>query len=712
MSESSRSLPSARTFYDEVGGAPVFAGLVAHFYAGVRTDPVLAPLYPQDDWDGAEIRLRSFLEQYWGGPTTYSQERGHPRLRMRHAPFAIGPAERDAWLRAHARRPSTPWTSPPEQDATLWGYLEMAAAQHAEPLPGRRRRRPLALNPALPRHIPRSPVRPDPSPLPSPRHRLVAGRGVLPDLHPQLRRRERRRRGRPGRHPQPAAATWPTSASTPCGSRRSTRRRWPTTATTSPTRATSSRCSATWRSSTRCSPRRTRLGLRVTIDLVPNHSSHDHEWFQAALAAAPGSPERARYVFRDGRGADGSEPPNNWPSIFGGPAWTRVPDGQWYLHIFAPEQPDLNFDEPRGGRRPRARRCGSGSTAGVDGFRIDVAHGMAKPEGLPDMVLRGGHRPARRPRRRRPAVRPGRRARGAPPDPRRARRVPGPHGGRRGVGVRRRPARAVPPGRRTAARLQLQAAHRRLDGRRPAGRRRRLPGRGRRHAGARPAGCCPTTTGPGTSPGTAAARSGLRRARAAALLQLALPGAAYLYNGDELGLPNVDDLPDAALQDPVWERSGHTERGRDACRVPMPWSGNEPSVRVLVAARTTWLPMPAGWAGADRGGPGGGPCVDTVAVPSRAARCARSPRRSPGESLQWLPAPDGCLAFRRPGGLVCLLNLSGAAIPLPEGRVLLASADDAAGTLPVDAAVWLHGLSSGSAAARPGSGTSRRRRRP
>jgi hemoglobin len=126
MSESSRSLPSARTFYDEVGGAPVFRALGARFYAGVRTDPVLAPLYPQDDWDGAETRLRGFLEQYWGGPTTYSQERGHPRLRMRHAPFAIGPAERDAWL-AHMRDAVDSLGLSAEQDATLWGYLEMAA---------------------------------------------------------------------------------------------------------------------------------------------------------------------------------------------------------------------------------------------------------------------------------------------------------------------------------------------------------------------------------------------------------------------------------------------------------------------------------------------------------------------------------------------------------------------------------------------------------
>jgi hemoglobin len=126
MSESTPSLPSARTFYDEVGGHATFVRLVARFYAGVRTDPVLAPLYPQDDWDGAEVRLRGFLEQYWGGPTTYSQERGHPRLRMRHAPFAIGPVERDAWL-SHMRDAVDSLELSPEQDATLWGYLEMAA---------------------------------------------------------------------------------------------------------------------------------------------------------------------------------------------------------------------------------------------------------------------------------------------------------------------------------------------------------------------------------------------------------------------------------------------------------------------------------------------------------------------------------------------------------------------------------------------------------
>jgi hemoglobin len=125
MSETSR-LPAARTFYAEIGGEPTFRALVAHFYAGVREDPILRPMYPGDDWDGAETRLRMFLEQYWGGPRTYSDDRGHPRLRMRHAPFAIDEKARDAWL-THMRAAVDSLELPAEQDATLWGYLEMAA---------------------------------------------------------------------------------------------------------------------------------------------------------------------------------------------------------------------------------------------------------------------------------------------------------------------------------------------------------------------------------------------------------------------------------------------------------------------------------------------------------------------------------------------------------------------------------------------------------
>ena len=137
-------------------------------------------------------------------------------------------------------------------------------------------------------------------------------------------------------------------------------------------------------------------GMKLTMDLVPNHTSDQHAWFRAALAAGPGSPERARYLFRDGRGEDGSEPPNNWPSIFGGPAWERVTEadgspGQWYLHVFAPEQPDLDWTNPEVSE-DLARTLRFWLDRGVDGFRIDVAHGMAKPEGLPDMDLSRGTR--------------------------------------------------------------------------------------------------------------------------------------------------------------------------------------------------------------------------------------------------------------------------------------------------------------------------------
>ena len=179
---------------------------------------------------------------------------------------------------------------------------------------------------------------------------------------------------------------------------------------------------------------------------------------------------------------------------------------------------------------------------------------------------------------------------------------------------------------------------------------------------------------------------GTRRARAAALLQLALPGAAYVYNGDELGLPDVE-LPDSALQDPIWERSGHTVRGRDQCRIPLPWSGTEPSYG-FSARRDTWLPMPEGWAGLTAQAQAADPASMQSLYRSALALRTSSPAFA-GESLDWLPAPDGCLAFRRPGGLVCLVNLSGADVPLPEGQVLLASADLGGGSLPDDTAVWL-----------------------
>lgn len=138
------SIPAGRgdavTFFDAVGGEETFRRLVHRFYAGVADDPILRPLYPEADLSGAEERLRMFLVQYWGGPKTYSEQRGHPRLRMRHVGFRIGLAERDAWLR-HMREAVDSLELPAEADTLLWDYLVMAAqslvnSDHDNPVGG------------------------------------------------------------------------------------------------------------------------------------------------------------------------------------------------------------------------------------------------------------------------------------------------------------------------------------------------------------------------------------------------------------------------------------------------------------------------------------------------------------------------------------------------------------------------------------------------
>ena len=239
---------------------------------------------------------------------------------------------------------------------------------------------------------------------------MVGRRRHLPDLPALVRRRRRRRHRRPAGHHGAARRPRRRWASTPCGCPRSTARRRPTRATTSPTTATSTRCSAPSPTSTRCSrrPRARAEGRSSTSCRTTPPTST--AWFQAALAAAPGSPERARYLFRDGRGADGAQPPNDWQSRVRRPGLdprhrARRAPGQWYLHLFDPRQPDLDWD---------TRRSAPSSTTilrfwldrGVDGFRIDVAHGLVKADGPARRaaVRRDGRRPASRPTRRRTRI--------------------------------------------------------------------------------------------------------------------------------------------------------------------------------------------------------------------------------------------------------------------------------------------------------------------
>jgi alpha-glucosidase len=185
---------------------------------------------------------------------------------------------------------------------------------------------------------------------------------------------------------------------------------------------------------------------------------------------------------------------------------------------------------------------------------------------------------------------------------------------------------------------------------------------------------------------------GIRRARAAALLMLALPGGAYVYQGEELGLPEVEDLPEDVLQDPTWTRSEHTRRGRDGCRVPIPWSGTQPPYGFSPEGSTAspWLPQPPSWAAlsveAEAGDPG------SVLSLYRTALHLRRELPALGDgTLRWLEAPEGALAFARDPGFACLVNVSADALPLPEGaRVLVASGplrDD--GGLGPDTAAWV-----------------------
>ena len=246
------------------------------------------------------------------------------------------------------------------------------------------------------------------------------------------------------------------------------------------------------------------------MDLVPNHTSSAHPWFQAALAAGPGTDARERYIFRDGTGPGGVHPPNNWESIFGGPAWTRVtePDGnpgQWYLHLFDAEQPDLNW-ENREVYDDLEKTLRFWLERGVDGFRIDVAHGMAKPPGLPDMEITKDEHAARRPGRR-PAVQPRRCARHPSPHSHRARRLPARGRYRRGVGVRQRTVLPVPARRRAAPGLQFPAAAGRVRrGRHPRCDRELVGGSGDRERDADVDAVQPRRR-PRTSPGTATAMS-------------------------------------------------------------------------------------------------------------------------------------------------------------------------------------------------------------
>lgn len=443
-------------------------------------------------------------------------------------------------------------------------------------------------------------------------------------------------------------------------------------------------------------------GIRVIIDVVPNHCSAAHPWFVEALAAGPGSAARERFWFRPGGGPGGDRPPNDWPSIFGGPAWTRTtnPDGtpgEWYLHLFAPEQPDLNWANPKV-REEFEDVLRFWLDRGVDGIRIDSAALLAKDPELPDLAT-------------------------ATTDPftdrdelhdiyRSWRRVAdGYDGDRVLVGEvwlpdRERLARYLRPDElhtafnfdflgcpweATALRTVIDdtiATHQ------PVGApatwvlsnhdvTRHVTRYGRADTSFRL---------DHRQHGVHTDRAlGTRRARAAALLAFALPGSAYLYQGEELGLWEVEDLPDEVRQDPFWVRSGHTDRGRDGCRVPLPWSGSAPPFGFgPPGTAAPWLPQPTSWrrfsVEAEHDDPSSMLTLYRTALRIRRA----TPALGAGGPPRWLDAPPGVLAFAREPGFACVVNLSGGTTTLPAHRdVLLSSGPLAGGALPTDTAAWL-----------------------
>ncbi|NEC63076.1 glycoside hydrolase family 13 protein [Streptomyces sp. SID9727] len=427
------------------------------------------------------------------------------------------------------------------------------------------------------------------------------------------------------------------------------------------------------------------LGLKFIVDLVPNHTSDRHPWFLDALAAGPGSAERERYLFRAGRGAAGELPPNDWRSAFGGPAWTRVADGEWYCHLHAPEQPDLNWRDPKV-RDAFTDVLRHWLDRGVDGFRVDVAHALFKAEGLPDAgpgqhtdPLRNHLMPYYDQEELHPLYREWRALLDTHPAP------PGAVAPRDRVMVAEsavfdpaRLARYIRPDEMHQAFnfAFLEAAWEPAELRRVIDDSFGVPGAAvtwllSSHDAVRPV----------TRYGS------LARARAAALLMLALPGSAYLYQGEELGLPQAE-VPVDRILDPLWERSGRTERGRDGARVPLPWSGARAPYGFTTAdAGATWLPQPADWAGLTVAGQETDP-GSTLALYRAALRLRRAhPAPDPAAPPVWLSEPGApVLAFRR-GELTCAVNLGDAPVRTP-GRPLLSSGPLDGDALPPDTAAW------------------------
>jgi alpha-glucosidase len=441
------------------------------------------------------------------------------------------------------------------------------------------------------------------------------------------------------------------------------------------------------------------LGIRTIVDIVPNHVSSEHPWFRAAVAAGPGSPERARFWFRPGRGANGEEPPNDWQSIFGGSAWTRTGgDGSdWYLHLFAPEQPDLNWThEDVWAEHEEILRFWF--DRGAAGVRIDSAALLIKDPDLGEE--RADAAPGEHPFTDRDALHDVyRRWRAIADSYEEPRLLVGeiwlPDADRLGRYLR-------------ADELHMAFNFDFLSCPWDATRMRAsIDGALATHAPVAAPATWVLSNHDVTRPVTRYGRAdtsfafeakragtptdlirGTRRARAAALLAMALPGSLYVYQGEELGLPEVENIPTEKKQDPMWFRSGGVDPGRDGCRTPMPWSGERaPYGFSPDGGARPWLDQPDDWA------------VLTVEAESRDPGSMLSLYRE-GLGLRrtlfgrtvgfsWVSAADDVIAFSRGDGVTCLVNFGVDGVALPADAEILISSDELeGGVVQQDTTVW------------------------
>jgi alpha-glucosidase len=438
------------------------------------------------------------------------------------------------------------------------------------------------------------------------------------------------------------------------------------------------------------------LGLKILVDLVPNHTSDQHKWFQAALNSPEGSPEREFYHFKDGTG---DLPPNNWVSMFGGPAWTRItnPDGskgQWYCHLFDSSQPDLNWENPKV-QEAFEEILKFWLDRGVDGFRVDQPHAMAKAVGLPDhpYVDRAGAGFIE----------------GEENPPmwfqdsvhtifRRWREILDSYPGQRAMCGE---AYVLP--------LSFMALWVRPDEFHQTFNFRYLDALWNaesifktvnesfeafdsvgapstwvlsnhdviRHASRLGGDYGRATASDGIGPDAPQPNLelGLRKARAATLFTLGLPGSMYLYQGEELGLPEDTTLEDKYRQDPTFFRTNGARVGRDGCRVPLPWEAGVNQSNGFSATGAAWLPQPDIYKNYSRDLQEG--VSGSTLEMYKGALKLRSELDLGQGSFEWVKelCNQDVLTFRNNGMLV-IHNFGQTSVELPEGKELISSTTD------------------------------------